>query len=131
MTKKYVIVIKKEKKYNIVKCEKLALTMKVQESQCLLNFIEQEISDFLVDKILKNEEIPEGINDLEEIPRTFKNETSLILSFDLELEISKRRNKFVKKTLTIPEYLNVLGMRENLNFSQILAEGLREKLKIK
>ena len=65
MTKKYVIVIKKEKKYNIVKCEKLALTMKVQESQCLLNFIEQEISDFLVDKILKNEEIPEGINDLE------------------------------------------------------------------
>jgi len=131
MTKKYVIVIKKEKKYNIVKCEKLALTMKVQESQCLLNFIEQEISDFLVDKILKNEEIPEGINDLEEIPRTLKNETSLILSFDLELEISKRRNKFVKKTLTIPEYLNVLGMRENLNFSQILAEGLREKLKIK
>lgn len=130
MTKKYVIVIKKEKKYNIVKCEKLALTMKVQESQCLLNFIEQEISDFLVDKILKNEEIPEGINDLEEIPRTLKNETSLILSFDLELEISKRRNKFVKKTLTIPEYLNVLGMRENLNFSQILAEGLREKLKI-
>lgn len=131
MTKKYVIVIKKEKKYNIVKCEKLALTMKVQESQCLLNFIEQEISDFLVDKILKNEEIPEGINDLEEIPKTLKNETSLILSFDLELEISKRRNKFVKKTLTIPEYLNVLGMRENLNFSQILAEGLREKLKIK
>ena len=131
MTKKYVIVIKKEKKYNIVKCEKLALTMKVQESQCLLNFIEQEISDCLVDKILKNEEIPEGINDLEEIPRTLKNETSLILSFDLELEISKRRNKFVKKTLTIPEYLNVLGMRENLNFSQILAEGLREKLKIK
>lgn len=131
MTKKYVIVIKKEKKYNIVKCEKLALTMKVQESQCLLNFIEQEISDFLVDKILKNEEIPEGINDLEEIPRTLKNETSLILSFDLELEISKRKNKFVKKTLTIPEYLNVLGMRENLNFSQILAEGLREKLKIK
>ena len=131
MTKKYVIVIKKEKKYNIVKCEKLALTMKVQETQCLLNFIEQEISDFLVDKILKNEEIPEGINDLEEIPRTLKNETSLILSFDLELEISKRRNKFVKKTLTIPEYLNVLGMRENLNFSQILAEGLREKLKIK
>ena len=131
MTKKYVIVIKKEKKYNVVKCEKLALTMKVQESQCLLNFIEQEIPDFLVDKILKNEEIPEGINDLEEIPRTLKNETSLILSFDLELEISKRRNKFVKKTLTIPEYLNVLGMRENLNFSQILAEGLREKLKIK
>ena len=53
--------------------------MKVQESQCLLNFIEQEISDFLVDKILKNEEIPEGINDLEEIPRTLKNETSLII----------------------------------------------------
>ena len=42
-----------------------------------------------------------------------------------------RRNRFIKKTVTIPEYLNILGVRNNLNFSQILAEGLREKLKIK
>ena len=55
----------------------------------------------------------------------------LTVSVDLELEVSKRRNRFIKKTVTIPEYLNILGVRNNLNFSQILAEGLREKLKIK
>ena len=129
MTRKYFVIIKKEKGYNIITCPEIGLTIKSKEES--LTFIEQEISNHLVDKILKNEKVPEGINNLEEIPRTLKNETSIILSFDLELEISKRRNKFVKKTLTIPEYLNILGMRKDLNFSQILAEGLREKLKVK
>lgn len=83
-----------------------------------------------MDKIIKDEKIPEGIKDLK-IPKALKGELFFIVSIDLELEIVKRKNKFVKKTLTIPEYLNILGMRKDLNFSQILAEGLREKLKVK
>jgi len=131
MTKKYLVIIKREKNYNIVRCKELNLTIKVKQDESTLDFIEKEICDYLIDKILKGEEISEGINDLEKIPRTLKNETVFVATFDLELEVAKRRNKLIKKTLTLPEYLNVLGMRENLNFSQILAEGLREKLKIK
>ena len=131
MTKKYLVIIKREKNYNIVRCKELNLTIKVKQDESTLDFIEKEICDYLIDKILKVEEISEGINDLEKIPRTLKNETVFVATFDLELEVAKRRNKLIKKTLTLPEYLNVLGMRENLNFSQILAEGLREKLKIK
>ena len=131
MTKKYLVIIKREKNYNIVRCKELNLTIKVKQDESTLDFIEKEICDYLIDKILKGEEISEGINDLEKIPRTLKNETVFVATFDLELEAAKRRNKLIKKTLTLPEYLNVLGMRENLNFSQILAEGLREKLKIK
>lgn len=131
MTKKYLVIIKREKNYNIVRCKELNLTIKVKQDESTLDFIEKEICDYLIDKILKGEEISEEINDLEKIPRTLKNETVFVATFDLELEVAKRRNKLIKKTLTLPEYLNVLGMRENLNFSQILAEGLREKLKIK
>ena len=120
MTRKYVVIIKKERNCEIVKCEELGLTIKM----------ESEIINHLVNKSLKNEKIPEGITDLR-IPKALKNETILIIAVDLELEVSKRRNRFIKKTVTIPEYLNSLGMRENLNFSQILAEGLREKLNVK
>lgn len=130
MTRKYLVIIKKEKNYNIVKCEELGLTIKKQKDESSLNFIESEIISHLVNKSLKNEKIPEGITDLR-IPKALKNEIILIIAVDLELEVSKRRNRFIKKTVTIPEYLNILGVRNNLNFSQILAEGLREKLKIK
>lgn len=130
MIRKYLVAIKKERNYEIAKCEELGLTIKKQKDESSLNFIESEIISHLVNKSLKNEKIPEGITDLR-IPKALKNEIILIIAVDLELEVSKRRNKFVKKTLTIPEYLNILGVRNNLNFSQILAEGLREKLKIK
>ena len=126
----FMVLIKKERNCEIVKCEKLGLTIKMEKDESSLNFVESEIINHLVNKSLKNEKIPEGITDLR-IPKALKNETILIITVDLELEVSKRRNRFIKKTVTIPEYLNSLGIRENLNFSQILAEGLREKLKIK
>lgn len=128
MTNKYVVIIKKEKRYNVITCPEIGLIIKSKEES--LTFIEQEISNHLVDKILKNEKVPEGVTELR-VPKALKAETIFIVSIDLELEIVKRKNKFVKKTLTIPEYLNILGMRKDLNFSQILAEGLREKLKVK
>ena len=43
----------------------------------------------------------------------------------------KNSNKAVKKTLTIPEWLNVLAESQNVNFSQVLQEALKEKLGLK
>lgn len=37
-------------------------------------------------------------------------------------------NKSVKKTLTIPEWLNELAEKENVPFSQILQDGIKEYL---
>jgi predicted RNase H-like HicB family nuclease len=39
-------------------------------------------------------------------------------------------NKAVKKTLTIPNWLNVMSERANVNFSAVLQEALIEKLNI-
>lgn len=47
------------------------------------------------------------------------------------LEYQKRNNKkAVKKTLTIPEWLNEAAYAANLNFSQVLQEALKSKLGI-
>lgn len=47
------------------------------------------------------------------------------------IEYAKMHNsKAVKKTLTIPEWLNEAATRENINFSQVLQEALMEKVNI-
>ena len=52
----------------------------------------------------------------------------VIVEFDMAEYRRKNRSKAVKKTLSIPEWLNEAAIRENLNFSQILQEALMVKL---
>ena len=40
----------------------------------------------------------------------------------------KMSKKTVKKTLSIPEWLNTMALEKNLNFSGILQDALKEKL---
>jgi predicted RNase H-like HicB family nuclease len=48
------------------------------------------------------------------------------------LEYRKMYNsKAVKKTLTIPEWLNTEAMEEGINFSAVLQEALQERLMVK
>lgn len=39
-------------------------------------------------------------------------------------------NKAVKKTLTIPEWLNEVALDQNINFSQVLQDALLEKIHV-
>ena len=43
---------------------------------------------------------------------------------------AKQSNKFVKKTLTIPQWLNIEAERAGVNFSQLLQASLKEHLGI-
>ena len=52
----------------------------------------------------------------------------VIVEFNLAEYRRKHRSKAVKKTLSIPEWLNEAAMRENINFSQLLQEALMVKL---
>lgn len=59
-----------------------------------------------------------------------KNGLVVMVEFD-ELEYLKKVNgKAVKKTLTIPEWLNDIAVRENINFSNALQNALMEQLHI-
>ncbi|MBI0119972.1 type II toxin-antitoxin system HicB family antitoxin [Lactobacillus sp. W8089] len=52
----------------------------------------------------------------------------------IDINVNKYRatidNRTVKKTVTIPSYLNELGQEKGINFSEALTNTLREKLNI-
>lgn len=58
------------------------------------------------------------------------NEVVMLVDYD-SLEYAKLyKTKAVKKTLSIPQWLNDAAMRENVNFSNVLQEALIAKLKL-
>ncbi len=57
-----------------------------------------------------------------------KNQFISLVGVDMIEYYKRHSNKSVKKTLTIPEWLNVLAENDNVNFSQVLQEALKEKL---
>lgn len=59
-----------------------------------------------------------------------ENSCVVMIEFD-EIEYLKKFGKqSVKKTLTIPQWLNTVAERENINFSQTLQNALIEQLNI-
>lgn len=58
------------------------------------------------------------------------NQIISFVSIDLTEHKRKYENKSVKKTLSIPAWLNTMAEKENVNFSQILQKALKDYLKI-
>ena len=55
---------------------------------------------------------------------------SCLIEFDLTEYRRRHNSKVVKKTLTIPEWLNEAACEKNINFSQVLKEALIAKLEV-
>ncbi len=55
----------------------------------------------------------------------------IVVEFDMLEYCKKHNSKAVKKTLSIPEWLNEEAMALGVNFSQVLQEALMMKLKMK
>lgn len=53
-----------------------------------------------------------------------------VVSFDFDEYQKKHGEKSVKKTLTLPAWLNTLSERKNINFSQVLQNALIHELQI-
>ena len=81
----------------------------------------------LVNRKEEKEEIPDP-SDLDKIQN--EDGTIVIVEFDM-LEYQRKHNsKAVKKTLSIPEWLNEEAVNRGVNFSQLLQEALMVKLNI-
>lgn len=75
-----------------------------------------------------NEELPIP-SDMFELERSLNdNSFATLVNFDYMNYKIKNGSKSVKKTVTLPEYLNTLGIENNVNFSQLLQKALREEL---
>ena len=60
--------------------------------------------------------------------KTEDNGFLVIIQFDLAAYRKRTSSKVVKKTLTIPEWLNEEALAKGINFSQVLQEGLVAKI---
>ena len=74
-------------------------------------------------------EYPKCTSDIKSI-KLNENQIISFVSVDLEEHRKKYESKSVKKTLSIPAWLNTIAEREHINFSQILQNALKETLKI-
>lgn len=74
-----------------------------------------------------NEELP-----LPSLPGTLKNVdgTIIVVEFDLLAYKRKHCSKSIKKTLTIPEWLNDAAMNAGINFSKVLQDALKAQLNL-
>ena len=66
-------------------------------------------------------------------PDTIKTDDGLlvIICFDIYAYKKKHSSKAVKKTLSIPEWLNEEALALNINFSQVLQDALIAKIQSK
>ncbi len=87
----------------------------------------------LTDRIKSKEELPKA-SDIENIEKPedgVEDGVIVVVQFD-KAEYDRRHNsRAVKKTLTIPEWLNEEALAMNINFSQVLQEALMEKVGIR
>lgn len=79
------------------------------------------------------------LSDLENFPKPtipygdiklHKNEFVSIVEIDLIEYRKKYNSEAIKKTLTIPMWLNTLAQKNNINFSQLLQKAIKEELDI-
>lgn len=90
--------------------------------------IENRIKEEIVKIFLKGENIPESIdmkNANEHSGKSF-----FIVSVDSVYEAAKVSGKLKKKTLTIPEWIDILATERKVNFSQVLYKALKKELGI-
>ena len=76
----------------------------------------------------RSEELPKP-SKIEKIKKD-KNDFVVMVEFDPVKYLEQNSNKAVKKTLTIPNWLNVIAEKNKINFSQILQKAIRQELNI-
>ena len=90
---------------------------------------EEVLGLVLYDMEEENEKIPEP-TPLEKV-KCLKNERAVLISVWMPLVRNEIEEQSVKKTLTIPQWLNKMAEKENINFSKLLQAALKDYLKVK
>lgn len=63
--------------------------------------------------------------------RLKENESIVLIDVWMIPVRDKMENRSVKKTVTIPKWINDIGLEHNLNFSQLLQAAIKDRLGIK
>ncbi|EHQ90666.1 type II toxin-antitoxin system HicB family antitoxin [Desulfosporosinus youngiae] len=87
-------------------------------------------SGWLLGEVEENKQLPKATNIKNVIPNEYENGFVSLIGVDLDEYSQKRGHKAVKKTLTIPAWLNTIAEENNVNFSQVLQSALKDQLGI-
>lgn len=105
----------------------------VTEGDTLSDAVDMAIdaaSGWLLDEVENENPLPKSTDIKSVVPDEYENGFVSIISVDLDEYSRKHGNKAIKKTLTIPAWLNTIAEKEQVNFSQVLQEGLKTRLGI-
>lgn len=75
------------------------------------------------------ESYPKCTTDIKNI-KLNQNQVTSFITVNLEEHKKKYENKSIKKTLSIPAWLNTLAEKEHINFSKLLQKALIETLNV-
>ncbi len=64
------------------------------------------------------------------LPKAKDGETITLVRVNVSEYKRKHDTKVIKKTITIPSYLNELGKESGVNFSELMTNALKEKLNV-
>ena len=64
------------------------------------------------------------------LPKVDGDEIVTLVRVNVSEYRRKNDNRVVRKSVTIPNYLNELGMEQKINFSEVLTNALKNKLKV-
>ena len=98
-------------------------TKKVQKGETLVSILESY-------GIEEDKEVIPNPSHIIDINHT-KNQAIVIIKANMRATRDEMNNKSVKKTLTIPKWLNDEAMNRKINFSAILKEALKDELEIR
>lgn len=74
------------------------------------------------------EEVPQA-SDIRNI-KADEHENGFVSMIGVDTEAYRKKTKSVKKTLSIPEWLNALAESHDINFSKVLQDALKQQLNI-
>lgn len=83
---------------------------------------------YISDLIAENKAIP-AASAPNEVPKG-PDDFVVLMDFDFEKYSEKYDSRSVKKTLTIPAWLNTVSEQRGVNFSAVLQEALKENLRL-
>lgn len=95
-----------------------------------LDMAQEAASGWLLDYVENNKQLPQASDIKSVVADEYENGFVSLISIDLDEYSKKYGNKSVKKTLTIPQWLNKIAEENHVNFSQILQTALKEHLGI-
>ena len=89
------------------------------------------LAGYLYTAKMDNEKFPKAskLSDKLDITGTYTDAFTNMVSVDVKAYAKEHFDKSVRKTLTIPAWLNTAAQEEGINFSKTLQEALMSKLK--